>query len=163
MAAWQRCGRQHGVCICPSLELPVQPPDGVLYRSTIGSAQWGECRRVGGAPVQDAPTAHKHSNLLAHVPEWACTTKGPPRVGIVNPRLNQNTTMPTSRMPTPIHKAGLSSGLFWEEGSAAGRHHAPAGPGGGRLDRLPVGPRPRGFSTAIALNTRGGNGAGVAL
>src|SRR5262245_40142578 len=89
--------------------------------------------------------------------------KGPPRVGILNPRLNQNTTMPTSRMPTPIHKTGLSSGLFWEEGSAAGRHHAPAGPGGERLDRLPRGPRPRGFSTAIAVNTPGGNRAGAAL
>src|SRR5258706_171835 len=73
------------------------------------------------------------------------------------PRLNQNTTIPTRRVTNGINTARLASGLLLLKGTGGGRHHPPAEPSEGRLERSPPGPRvgsvgllPREFALARA-------------
>src|SRR5690349_4564880 len=79
---------------------------------------------------------------------------------------------PTRRTTTGIKTARLASGLLRANGTGRGRHHAPAGPGAGRLDRSPLGPSvgsvglPLGenaFPRELAVDTPGGTCTGAPL
>src|SRR5580704_8076101 len=88
--------------------------------------------------------------------------------GILTPRLNHNTTAAARTISIGIQKTGLASGLLLAKSTGGGRHQAPAGSIGNRMDGPPVGARaesPKGamLVTELSVNSSCGSCADTAL